>query len=282
MKVLRFITLLFLFSAISLAGYIAIVVFSVQVLKHNVIGNDISFPQCDGTYPEGQSFGVVGVNGGTPTKTNPCLSDQLRWAAGSKGDGFGQPSVQLYVNTANPGQVENAPGWSENNIDPLGNDAPNPYGVCDGSNSMACSWQYGWNRANEVVHQRFMPAAYAAGLNDDPRRYKWWLDIETLNSWQTGSPEALVRNATTLEAMVSYFGSLGVEVGMYSTSHQFGIIAGTPSRESNLNGLDSWLAGGETLEFSKTKCADPPLTPGGRVVMVQYILNNFDYNYSCL
>lgn len=277
---IRYSTALFLF--VALAAYTAIVVFSVQVLKHNVIGNDISFPQCGQAYPVGQSFGVVGVNGGRPTNTNPCLSDQLRWAANSRGDGFGQPSVQLYVNTANPGQVEDAPNWPQNNIDPLGNSAPNPHGACDGSNTMACSWQYGWNRAVEAVNQRFIPAAIEAGLSIDPARYTWWLDIETLNSWQGGSPEALAKNRATLEAMVSYYQGLGAEVGMYSTSYQFGLIAGTPGADSNLNGLDSWLAGGETLEHSKTKCDDPPLTPGGQVVMIQYIFEGFDHNYSCL
>lgn len=282
MELLRFFTLLSLFSVIVLVAHITIVVFSVQVLQHNVTGNDISFPQCGKAFPKGQSFGVVGVNGGTPTKTNPCLSDQLKWAAASRGDGFGQPRVQLYVNTANPGDIKGAAGWPKNAIDPLGNTAPNPHGTCDGKNSIACSWQYGWNRANEAVHQRFMPAAYIAGISDDARRYKWWLDVETLNSWQYGSPEALMRNAAALEGMVSHYHTRGIDVGIYSTSYQFGKIVGETRQESNLNGLDSWLAGGETREISAGKCADPPLTPSGRVVMVQYVKDNLDHNYSCL
>lgn len=267
---------------VTFMAYISVVIFMLPELKHNVIGNDISYPQCGRAYPEGQAFGVVGVNGGTAIKTNPCLADQLAWAANSSGEGVGQPKVQLYVNTGNPGDVADAPSWPTNGIDPLGKITSNPHGTCSGENSTACAWQYGWNRSVEAVHQRFTPAAREAGISDDPRRYTWWLDVETVNSWQYGSPEALVRNTAVLEAMTAYYQNLELRVGIYSTSYQFGKIVGSPSQGSKLNGLDSWLAGGQTVEISKSKCADPPLTPNGRVVMVQYILNNFDYNYSCL
>lgn len=267
---------------LTFAAYIAYITLTMPDFKHNVTGNDISFPQCDGAYPSGQSFGVVGVNGGVPTRTNPCLADQLGWAAQSSGDGIGQRRVQLYVNTANPGDLDDPPGWPENNLGLFNTEAPNPHGECDGSNSLACSWQYGWNRAMEAVHARFAPAARSAGLSDEPWRYKWWLDVETLNSWQRGSQAALRRNATALEGMVSYYRVIDVPLGIYSTAYQFGVIAGKPSRDSNLNGLDSWLAGGVDAANSQRMCAFPPLTPDGRVVMVQYIKDNFDFNYSCL
>src|SRR3954452_12155896 len=68
-------------------------------------GNDISWPQCGKALPKGQAFGIVGVNGGKATTTNPCLTSQLNWAAGSTGQATDQPKVQVYVNTANPGEV---------------------------------------------------------------------------------------------------------------------------------------------------------------------------------
>ena len=33
-------------------------------------GNDISYPQCGGSFPSGQAFGIVGVNDGLVNDTN--------------------------------------------------------------------------------------------------------------------------------------------------------------------------------------------------------------------
>src|SRR4051794_11318559 len=71
----------------------------------STVGYDVSHPQCGSVLPTGQAFAVVGVNGGTATTVNPCLSTQLRWASTSSGAVAAQPKVQLYLNTANPGQV---------------------------------------------------------------------------------------------------------------------------------------------------------------------------------
>src|SRR6478735_5936173 len=68
------------------------------------LGNDISWPQCGKSLPKGQAFGIVGVNNGLANTTNPCLASELSWAGSSTG-GTGQPKVELYVNTANPGSA---------------------------------------------------------------------------------------------------------------------------------------------------------------------------------
>src|SRR5438105_14700531 len=62
-------------------------------------GFDISYPQCNGTFPTGGSFGIVGVNGGRVHLVNPCLGtgdgpSELSWAGGNAG---------LYANTGDPG-----------------------------------------------------------------------------------------------------------------------------------------------------------------------------------
>jgi len=243
------------------------------------LGNDISYPQCGQTLPSGQGFGIVGINGGLATTTNQCLSTELLWAEQSLGT-QSQAKIQLYVNTGNPGGL-NTPSWPHNNTDPSGNTAPNPNGTCDGSVSDACAWQYGWNRAVDDVQNKFIPAAQAAGIDTTPGDYPWWLDVETTNSWESGSNDALTQNRLDLEAMVSYFQSKGITVGLYSTNFQWGQIVGDVPSGSDLNGLRNWRPGATDLAGAQTYCSLTPLTSGGSVSMTQYTAN-FDYDYSCL
>lgn len=240
------------------------------------LGIDISYPQCGKQVPKTQAFGIVGVNGGLATTTNPCLVDQLNWAKRSVG-GTSQDKIQLYVNTANPGGL-NTDSW------PKTNTANNPKGLCDGSDSLACAWQYGWNRASEDMTNRFAPAATAAGISASPASYTWWLDVETMNTWKapTSSFNTL-SNATVLEGMTAAFLAANAHVGIYSTAYQWGQIVGSSvSSASNLNGLKNWRPGGANLSTAKQACSAAPLTPNGSVVLTQYISKNLDYDYSCI
>lgn len=230
------------------------------------IGNDISYPQCGSTLPSGQAFGIVGVNGGIATTTNPCLLQQLAWASTSNGS-TPQPAVSLYVNTANPGHIADL--WPSNNT-VYGSAVFNPYGECDSSEGAACAYIYGWTRADDDANRR--------GISN-PEQYKWWLDVETANSWSTSDLQA---NAASLEGMVGYFNSIGASVGIYSTAYQWQTIVGTLWDGSNLHGLDSWLAGARTERGARANCASPALTNGGRVTLAQYVSKGFDYDVSCL
>lgn len=247
------------------------------------LGIDVSWPQCGKRLPSTQAFGIVGVNGGLATTTNPCLKEQLVWASQSVG-GTPQEKLQLYVNTANPGGLNTA-SWPESNTDPAGNNSANPYGTCDGSDSLACAWQYGWNRSLEDVRDRFQPAAVqAAGVDTSPAAYIWWLDVETENTWKlSGSSFDTTSNVAVLEGMTEYFKSVGARVGLYSTGYQWGQIVGSSvSATSNLNGLNNWRPGGANLSTAKSACTTSPLTANGKVVLTQFVSKNLDYNYSCI
>ena len=240
----------------------------------STVGYDVSYPQCGTVLPTGQAFGVVGVNGGTAVKANPCLSTQLRWAAGSSGAVAAQPKVQLYLNTANPGQVlDQVTTWPTS--------GENRYGACDGENTVACSYQYGVERAANSVRGIFAPAARAAGLPTGPAGYTWWLDVETGNTWQTGSTAALARNRATLEGMTDFLTSLGARVGVYSTGRQWRQIVGTVPPSSSLAPLRTWLAGATTLNGAIDNCDDPSLTRGP-VVLTQYVVDDLDRDRSCI
>lgn len=235
----------------------------------DLVGNDVSWPQCGTTLPAGQAFAIVGVTGGLANNTNPCLAQQLAWAAGSTG-GTAQPKVALYVNTANPGL---AGSWWPSSNTYAGTQVANPYGTCGGGVDLACSYMYGYAKAYDDASIR--------GVNN-PGNYFWWLDVETGNSWQATT----ALNRADLEGMVAYFkgitsGTAGAGVGIYSTASQWGTIAGTVPTSSPLAGLPSWLPGAKTLRGAKSNCSLPGLTSGSRVSVTQYVSAGLDYDYSC-
>ncbi len=240
----------------------------------SAVGVDISHPQCDADLPGARAFVVVGVNGGMATTANPCLAEQLEWAWESNGSVPEQPTAQVYLNTANPGQVRNL-------VSTWPSAGRTPYGECDGANSTACSWRYGWERTRVSVEDFFVPEARAAGVPRVPSGYSWWLDVETSNTWQSGSSDALARNRATLEGMAAYLDSRRADVGLYSTAQQWGQIVGDVPADSPLAGLPSWLAGSVTVAQAVAACDLPPLVPRSRVALTQYVPDDLDRNHSC-
>ena len=237
-------------------------------------GLDISYPQCSAPLPTGQPWGVVGVNGGRATTANHCLDHELSWAWQSSGAVAGQPKAQLYLNTANPGQVKDQVStW------PRSGDTP--YGRCDGTNSDACSWEYGWERAWNSVTSFFEPAALSSGADPSPGDYVWWLDVELYNTWQEDSPSARTHNREALEGMTAYLSSRGAEVGVYAVPDQWDQVVGAVNWDSNLYRLPSWLPGATSSAAAEAACANAPLVAGGEVVMTQYVSDGLDHDVSC-
>jgi hypothetical protein len=233
--------------------------------RGELLGNDVSWPQCNKSLPEGQAFGIVGVNGGLANNTNPCFAEQLDWARQSSG-GTGQPLVALYVNTANPGHQGS---WWPVSNEYGGTVVDNPYGTCQGGEDAACAYMYGYAKAYDNVHLR--------GVSN-PTVYLWWLDVETGNSWSADKRA----NRADLEGMTYYLQSIGARVGLYSTSFQWGQIVGQVQPDSSLYSLPSWLAGARTLNGAKNNCSSAPLTGGGQVTVTQFVSRGFDYDYSCI
>jgi hypothetical protein len=233
-------------------------------------GNDVSWPQCGRALPSGQAFGIVGVNNGLANNFNPCFDAQLSWAAASSG-GTAMPAASLYVNTANPALTGS--WWPTDNTYPAGSPVavPTRYGTCDHDNGPACAYVYGYAKAYDDV------AAVAAG-GHDPAAYPWWLDVETMNSWE-GSTTS---NRADLEGMTDYLLAQKIDVGIYSTAYQWTKIVGGVGAvdTSSLNRLPSWIAGARNLKGAQANCSTTPLT-GGEITVTQYVSGSFDYDYSC-
>jgi hypothetical protein len=231
-------------------------------------GNDISYPQCDKTLPAQQAFGIVGVNEGLANTTNPCLPDQIAWAQNSSGS-TRQPRVSFYVNTANPGNLK-VTDWPADNYDPVNDVAVrDPYGACTGGDNRACAWQYGWNIAELDAQTR--------GISN-PGRYRWWLDVETITSWEPSTRN----NRADLEGMVAYFRHIGGTVGIYSMASQWGQIVKIVPSTSSLYRLPDWIPGARTLARAKANCRLTPLTGRGIVTVTQWTASKTNHDYSCV
>lgn len=224
------------------------------------VGYDVSYPQCGKALPFGQAFGIVGVNGGLANDFNTCFRTELSWAESSAGT-TSQPKAQLYVNTANPGDVTPVVAdWPSSSI------SADPYGTCTGADDAACSWQYGYERATADVS--------FAGSG----AYTWWLDVETANSWTSST----TKNRADLEGMAYELTSSGGSVGLYATASQWKAITGTVGSGSPLAGLASWLPGARTQSGATSNCKLAPLTTGGRVVLTQWTRSGVDRDHSCI
>jgi len=250
-------------------------------------GNDISFPQCGGTLPSGQSFGIVGVNDGLSDNLNPCLGpsssypsytqSELYWAVNTSTSTAAQPAASLYVNTADPGDVYNGSlitDW------PMSGSTP--YGACTtstvttnsgssiaGANSTACAWEYGDQNATKDVSWLNEAAAAINGqapqvtVPTQASGYPWWLDVETSNTWQTGS-SGQAMNIALLQGLVAGLKAAGASsVGVYSTDQQWDdITGGTPSGTASLSGLNDWVPGAGTQADAEANCASGSFTEG--------------------
>jgi hypothetical protein len=236
-------------------GMMAAFLHRFDVARTTPLGVDVGWPQCDqiASLPTDHAFGIVGVNAGMPRTWNACLAAQLTWAAGASG-ATAQPKAQMYVNTANPGlasAVYNCPKVSA-----------------------SCAGAYGAARAQEDLDH-----LTAAGL--DPADYVWWLDVEDGNSWETGT-DGQARNRAVLEGMVTKLSGKVGGIGLYSASTQWKAIVGTVPTGSNLRGLPGWLTAAIGLGPARRMCAEPALTPGGSVEMVQIVVDGeLDRNLVC-
>jgi len=225
-------------------------------------GYDISYPQCPNTFPTAPAFGILGVNNGIAYSPNPCLDAEYRWALQSSSTT--QAKVQFYANTANPG-----PALSQHW--PTGQQAPKS---CDGSWSAGCSYDYGWNAAQDS----FSDAAGVAGRLAAATA-PWWLDVESVNSWSTDTS----LNINDLKGAVAYLstpasgGGAGVSrVGFYSNSSSWAAIVGS---SSTFSGYDSWVPGASSRKAAKANCSAS--ITGGTVKYAQYQSAGFDADYAC-
>ena len=237
------------------------------------VGHDVSYPQCGTALPTSGTFGVVGVNGGKVSTTNPCLSSQYAWAAKTSS------GAALYANTGNPGSISTFYWPASGSRDPA---------LCTDRSSASdpgCAYDYGWHGAKNSLQIAQNAVSGASGRT-------WWLDVELANSWN-GSPTA---NAAALQGALDGMHDAGVgTVGLYSTAYQWSQITGgyssgnaatyrsawaasfTPKHPMEQAPL--WVAGLSTLDAASRNCSTS--FTGGTTALAQYTDGATDGDLIC-
>ena len=206
-------------------------------------GNDVSFPQCGGPLPSGAQFGIVGVNDGKAFTHDPCLGDLVRWAG---------PGGTAYINI-------NAPNGSGQGLD-------GPAGRCTGNNTGCMAYNYGFNAAID---------AFDYGSSQGVASGVWWIDVETANSWDSST----FNNDQTIQGAIDALTAKGVIAGLYSTSYQWGIIAGAYAPR-----VPEWVPTGADFDTARSFCdGTHSFGAGGIPWLTQYGTagNAFDQDYVC-
>lgn len=243
-------------------------------------GADASWPHC--TPPSGTkhtlpiadspAFAVVGINDGLPGTRSACIETELAWADRASG-GTSAPKLAYYVMAADPWTKPEL-RWVPHPTWPTSNAAgsvtvavPAAFGgPCTGGRTeRACAYVYGWLTA--------LADASLDGVRD-PQQYRFWIDVEAVKTW---SADPLF-NQAVVEGMAAAFttpvagGGVGTTTGVYSTAGEWPRIVGVLRDGSPLDATDQWIAAGRV---SRTRAVEVlrrgwPLTPNGRLVMVQY------------
>jgi hypothetical protein len=226
-------------------------------------GYDISWPQCQSSFPAGGAFGIVGVTNGLAFSANPCLPNEFAWASG-------RPyAAALYMNTGNPETASS--NWAGRaGVGPRTCTTTN---LADPSN-VDCAYNYGWNAATDALR------VATANVGTAARTLPWWLDVETGNSWNG----TVAANSSTIQGYIDYVRSQATGmVGIYSTGYQWGQITGgytVPSSTSTPAAPD-WLAGASSVSQAASMCDPANSFSGGPVQLVQYPNSGLDGNYVC-
>jgi hypothetical protein len=191
-------------------------------------GVDVSYPNCSTAIPN-VSFGVVGLNGGIVYSHNTCAAKE----AGNFSN------LSLYVNTG------------------LNNSASSSYYTqaqvgCNGD-VMCAAYNYGYNAGKDAVNY-----ALSQGLHSS----KWWLDVETMNTWSSDPAQ----NQKSLQGEYDAIAATGATtIGAYSTSAQWQTITANWQNNWPSWGATTWT----TPKQAQAYCTGHQFT-GGPSLLMQY------------
>ncbi len=217
-------------------------------------GYDVSQYQCTGFPPDPHQIGVVEIAGWSYGSVNPCLAEEVTWAAG----GLNLYTFLSYGTSATP-----EPGCADNATAPI---------------AAACNYGYG------AALTAFAEAEAVIGSRVD---VPWWVDVEQLG-FSSSSPSTAASRSVVVGAYdaLRYTEDINT-VGFYFSLAHWDDIVGDYSPSAPL--FPAWWKG-PTPAYKCTTARAMALSlhdtlPSGPIQLLQYTdrVNgrSFDGDYAC-
>ena len=190
------------------------------------LGVDVSYPNCPAKV-SGVSFGIVGVTNGLVYGHNSCAASEAKQF----------PTVGLYANTG-----LNASSSSQYYVAAQAG--------CNGD-TLCAAYNYGFNAGKDALSY-----ASSQGLSTN----NWWLDVETMNTWN----KDVAQNQKSLQGEYDALVASGATtVGVYSTTAQWQSISGGWQNNWPSWGATTWT----TPAQAQTYCTGHQFTAGPSLLM---------------
>jgi hypothetical protein len=232
---------------------------SVAPRRGHVLGADISWPQCPKGMgiPERRTLGmpmpvdeaeyvVIGLTNGPGFSPNPCLADQVQWAA----DRELLVSAYSVLSYPDRDQLREHRGTG-------------PY---DGSTRRGALRNVGYQQAAyNIANLR------RAGLETP----MVWLDVEPVSVWEWSGDR--LANAAVVEGAARGYRDAGYRIGVYSTPYMWEEIVG----DFGL-GVPEWRAAGTAgRDEALNRCGGDWSIQGGKALLGQWLADRRDHNLTC-
>jgi hypothetical protein len=217
-----------------------------------------SAAECTGEFPTGIAFAVIRATNGQPYgsadancfQTETLEAQQLPVAP------------QFYLNLADPGTASSH--WNAGGPKPCATTA---------NYDASCAYDYGYEAAAQAIG--------FARANGAPPGSRWWIDVETDNTWGNvagGVPGHLAANIADIQGALRYLTAHGYPGGVYTETSWWQAITGSPKGFSQ---VPVWGGGAGSAADARANCRQISIT-GGPALLAQWFTDStHDNDVAC-
>jgi hypothetical protein len=214
--------------------------------------------ECAGALPAGIGFAVIRATDGQPygSADPACFGVETLEAQQLPA------APEFYLNLADPGKASahwNAGGPRTCHVTP--------------NYDLGCAYDYGYLAAAQAVS--------FASSNNAPSRSRWWLDVETDNTWgnRVGTPPShLAANVADIQGALHYLNSHGYPAGVYTETTWWQAITGSPKGFSH---VPVWGGGAGSASQARANCRQVSITGGPALLTQWFTSTQHDHDIAC-